>query len=167
MDTFSTGDDVIRRRQMASAPPAQKLRSFGLEERHPPRALLAALGAYAFATTLHFLHNGYFLEQYPNMPEWISRDEVLVSLAIVHLLGFLGCALLYIGASIIGYVALAAYAALGFDGLAHYSLAGFTRHTVIMNFTILFEVLAAAVLFIAVAAHAAGYLMAHRASDDN
>ena len=121
--------------------------------KHSPRMLIAAVIAYAFATTLHFFHNGYFLEQYPNMPGWISQTHVFGSLAIVHLVGLVGCVLLWFGVPAVGYLVLAAYAALGFDGLAHYSLATFTRHTVMMNFTILFEVLTAVLLLTVVIIH--------------
>jgi hypothetical protein len=47
------------------------------------------------------------------------------------------------------------YAAAGFDGLLHYTRAPFGAHTPMMNFTIWFECVAAALLLIAIAASAA------------
>jgi hypothetical protein len=46
----------------------------------------------------------------------------------------------------LGLLVIAAYAALGFDGLGHYSVAPIELHTFVANFTILSEVLAAALL---------------------
>jgi len=35
-------------------------------------ALLPALAAYAAASLFHHVHNAEFLDQYPNMPAWLS-----------------------------------------------------------------------------------------------
>jgi hypothetical protein len=37
-----------------------------------PRVLLACLLAYAAASLFHHLHNAAFLDQYPNLPAWLS-----------------------------------------------------------------------------------------------
>ena len=115
------------------------------------RPLLIAFAAYTAATTLHFVHNAWFLETYPNMPDWISRAHVYGALACVVATGALGYALLRLGARTFGLIAIAAYAALGFDGLAHYGLAPVRAHSAAMNLTIWLEVGTAAVLLTFVA----------------
>jgi hypothetical protein len=49
-----------------------------------------------------------------------------------------------------GLALVGVYAAFGFDGLLHYTRASFDAHTSAMNFTILFEVAAAALLLMRV-----------------
>lgn len=110
------------------------------------RAVLVALLAYTAASVLHFVHNAVFLASYPNMPGWISRVVVYGALAGVLTVGACGYALLRCGHRLLGLLVIAAYAALGFDGLAHYSLAPISAHSAAMNFTIWLEVAAAALL---------------------
>ena len=56
------------------------------------------------------------------------------------------------GRELIGLGVIAAYAAFGFDGFAHYTLAAMAAHTVAMNVTIWGEAIAATML-LAVVAH--------------
>ena len=72
--------------------------------------------------------------------------------ATVTALGVLGYALLRAGRVVVGLLLLAAYAALGLDDLLHYGRAPVVAHTLAMNGTIWFEVLAAAALLIALIA---------------
>jgi hypothetical protein len=65
-------------------------------------------------------------------------------------IGLLGCVLLVRGFRLTALSLIAVYAALGFYGLAHYSLAPFAAHTAAMNATILLEVAAAGWLLVAV-----------------
>jgi hypothetical protein len=85
---------------------------------------------YMAASLLHFAHEAEFLGDYPNLPAWLTRSDVYF---------------VWIGQAFIGL-----FAAFGFDGLLHYPRAPFGEHTVAMNFTIWFEVVAAAALLVAV-----------------
>jgi hypothetical protein len=102
--------------------------------------------AYALASLAHFAHNAEYLADYPNLPAWLSRAQVYgVWLAITGL-GAVGYALYRRGYELLGLLAIFAYAALGFDGLLHYTRAPLGAHTAAMNFTIWTEVAAAALL---------------------
>jgi hypothetical protein len=99
---------------------------------------------YCLAALIHFTHNAEFLSDYPNMPKWITRGGVYFVWAAEALIGVVGMLLLWRGFRQSGVVLLMLYAALGFDGLLHYSLAPMAAHTMAMNLTIWFEVLAGA-----------------------
>jgi hypothetical protein len=99
---------------------------------------------YCLAALIHFTHNAEFLSDYPNMPKWITRGGVYFVWAAEALIGVVGMILLWRGFTRSGVVLLMLYAALGFDGLLHYSLAPMAAHTLAMNLTIWFEVLAGA-----------------------
>jgi hypothetical protein len=108
---------------------------------------------YTVASFLHFTHNAEFLDEYPNLPGWISRSSVYITWAGIAVIGVVGYALFRHGREVSGLVVLALYACLGFDGLLHYTRAPFASHTTAMNVSILFEVIAAALLLIAVIWH--------------
>ena len=114
-----------------------------------PKHLLVLLTLYCAASLAHFAHNAEFLDEYPNMPVWLSSLKVYAAWFGVTAVGLLG--LLVAGTRMrgLGVLLIAVYAALGFDGLAHYSLAPRSAHTFAMNFTIWFEVATAAVLLVA------------------
>ena len=118
---------------------------------HVPGFLLVLLLAYGAASLLHFSHNAEFLADYPNMPAWLSRTKVYVAWLGVTTIGVAGYLLVRRGHQYLGLSVIAVYAALGFDGLGHYSLAPFSAHTPMMNFTIWLEIAVAAVLLIATA----------------
>ncbi|HUA89135.1 MAG TPA: hypothetical protein VL994_06850 [Steroidobacteraceae bacterium] len=109
------------------------------------RALPWLFLTYLLAGLLHFAHNAEYLPDYPNLPAWLTRAQVYGSFAALTALGLAGLAL-WRYAPVPGLVLLAAYAFLGFDGLLHYRRAPFAAHSAVMNFTILTEVAAAAVL---------------------
>lgn len=113
--------------------------------------LLISWLAYAAASTLHFVHNAVFLNSYPNMPDWISHGDVYAALAAVSAIGVLGCLLFLLHYRIVGLIVIGVYAVFGFDGLAHYTLAPISAHTMMMNLTIWLEVSTAAVLLAIVA----------------
>ncbi|MEO7386599.1 MAG: hypothetical protein ABIX37_06670 [Gammaproteobacteria bacterium] len=110
------------------------------------KALLVIALFYTAASLLHFTHNAEFLADYPNLPASFTRVGVYGAWLAVTAIGALGYAMLRIGWKVAGLLLLAAYAAFGLDGLAHYSLAPFSAHTGMMNFTILFEVAMALLL---------------------
>jgi len=102
------------------------------------------------ASLIHFAHNAEFLGEYPNLPSWLSRSDVYLAWIGLAVLGLCGFALYFRGRQFLGLSLIGLYAAFGFDGLLHYSRAAFAAHSVTMNFTIWFEVVAAAVLLVAV-----------------
>jgi hypothetical protein len=118
---------------------------------HTPRALLVLLLAYSAASLFHHVHNAEFLPQYPNMPAWLSPAQVYAAWLGVTLVGVAGYLLVRRGYQLAGLSAIAAYAALGFDGLGHYSVAPLSAHTMTMNLTIWLEVATALLLLVAVA----------------
>lgn len=114
------------------------------------RALPWLLLLYCAASLLHFSHNAEYLADYPNLPDSFSRSRVYLAWLAILAIGVLGYVLYRRGLHLVGLVVLAVYAGFGFDGLLHYTLAPFAAHTMAMNLTIWFEVIAAAVLFMAV-----------------
>ena len=111
-----------------------------------PKLVLLLAGAYCFASFTHFFHNAEFCGEYPNLPTWISRTSVYWTWLALTALGATGVFLIQIKRRATGLALLAVYAALGFAGLGHYGLAPISRHSVVMNLTIGFEVAVAAVL---------------------
>jgi len=100
---------------------------------------------------LHYAHNAEFLADYPNLPAWMSRTKVYVAWFGVTAVGVLGYRLVRLGYQLMGLFVIAVYAALGFDGLGHYTLAPVSEHTTTMNVTIWLEVASAALLLFAAA----------------
>jgi hypothetical protein len=115
------------------------------------RALLILLVIYGTASLFHHVHNAEFLAEYPNMPTWLSRPKVYLAWLGVTAVGVVGYGLARRGYEILGLFIIAVYAALGFDGLGHYTLASSSEHTATMNFTICLEVATAALLLVAAA----------------
>ena len=111
---------------------------------------------YAAASLVHFVHNAEFLDDYPNMPAWISSAMVYGTWAAQTALGVAGYLLYRSGHVRFGLGLLAVYAAYGLDGLAHYVLAPLAQHTAAMNATIWLEVAAATVLLVSVLGVARG-----------
>jgi hypothetical protein len=109
---------------------------------------------YLAASLLHFTHNAEYLADYPNLPAWLGRSDIYVVWAAEAAVGIGGYALYRMGQRLAGLLLIGLYAALGFDGLLHYTRAPAAAHTAAMNFTIWFEVVAAAILLVAVTAHA-------------
>ena len=107
------------------------------------KALPVLLLLYCVASLVHFAHNAEFLADYPNLPAWLTRVQVYAVWLGITALGVLGYCL---RRRFIGLVILAVYAAIGFDGLLHYTRAPFDSHTGTMNLTIWSEVMAAALV---------------------
>ena len=105
---------------------------------------------YVAASLWHFSHNAEYLNEYPNLPAWISRTNIYgiwLGMTAIGCVGFL----LYLRRRVaMGLIILGLYATLGLDGLFHYTRAPFSAHTISMNGTILLEAsIAAAVLVVA------------------
>jgi hypothetical protein len=109
-------------------------------------SLLAFSAAYCLASLVHFVHNAEYLAQYPNLPAWLSRSKVYAAWMAITGVGALGLLVARSRYAAVGFVLVAVYAALGFDGLGHYWLAPMSSHTLAMNLTIWSEVLAASAL---------------------
>jgi hypothetical protein len=112
------------------------------------RAVLMVALACGSASFTHFAHNAEYCGDYPNLPAWITRGSVWLAWAGITLVGASGAWLIRAGHRKTGLGVLAAYGALGCDGLGHYSLAPMARHTVMMNFTIWLEVVAGLTLLV-------------------
>jgi hypothetical protein len=101
---------------------------------------------YAVASLVHFVHNAEFVEAYPNLPSWITRSSVYVTWAAIAAIGLLGYLLHRNGFRVVGVLLLLLYAAIGLDGLLHYTRAPIAAHSLGMNFSVWFEVMVAAIL---------------------
>ena len=119
-----------------------------------PRHIQALLAVYFVATLAHFVHNAEFIAFYPNMPAWLTRENVYLAWLAVTSVGVAGVVAARFGLSALGALLMGAYGALGLDGLAHYSLALCSEHTLAANLTIWFE--AATGLLLAVASVTVG-----------
>ena len=113
------------------------------------RVLPALLLLYGVASLVHFTHNAEFLAEYPNLPVWLTRGQVYVAWVGITGVGVLGYLLARAKYELVGFRVIGVYAALGLDGLLHYGRAPMAEHTVAMNFTIWFEVLAASLVLVA------------------
>ena len=122
--------------ETASVPPSKSLTGFAL--------------LYGFASFIHFTHNAEYLSDYPNLPDWFTRSQIYGAWLCIAAVGLIGYLLYRRGWRIPGLTVLLVYAAVGFDGLLHYSRAPFAAHTAVMNATICFEVIAAALLSITI-----------------
>jgi len=112
----------------------------------PPRLFLVLTIVYFLTSLGHFGHNAEFICEYPNLPAWLTRAKVYAAWAAITSVGVLGIFFIRQRLIAVGLVLIAVYAALGFDGLGHYSVAPMELHTLTENFTILLEVAAAALL---------------------
>lgn len=121
-----------------------------MTQRDSNRLLGGLVLSYLAASLLHFAHNAEYLSDYPNLPPWLTRPEIYLVWSGLAALGIAGYVLCRIGLQLSGLCLLGIYAAFGFDGLLHYTRAPFEAHSAAMNFTILFEVAAAAALLLAV-----------------
>jgi hypothetical protein len=115
------------------------------------RTLALATFAHCSATLLHFVHNGVFLDDYPNLPSSISVMAICWTWLAITSIGVVGWLLIRSGRIDAGLVVIGAYACFGFDGLAHYSVASVSSHTAWMNATIWLEAITAVVLLSVVA----------------
>lgn len=117
-----------------------------------PASFFVLLAVYCGASLVHFVHNAEFLSDYPNLPAWLTRSTVYLAWLAIAAVGTAGLLFLKSRFRLAGLLLIGGYAALGFDGLGHYARAPVSVHTLAMNATIWFEVVAAAALLAATVA---------------
>ena len=115
------------------------------------RLLETSMIAYCCASLLHFAHNGIFVDDYPNLPASITVPVIIATWLGITAIGVIGYFVLRSGRELTGLAVIAAYAAFGFDGFVHYTLAAMAAHTFAMNVTIWGEAIAATVLLSVIA----------------
>lgn len=113
--------------------------------------LMILLLVYCAGSLLHYVHNAVFLDEYPNMPASLSPARIYAAWLGVTVVGLIGYFLVRAGYRFTGLAVIAVYAALGLDGLGHYSLAPLSAHTFTMNLTIWLEAVTALLVLVAVA----------------
>lgn len=118
-----------------------------------PRFLWLFFAIYCFASLIHFAHNAEFINDYPNLPAWLTRSVVYLAWLGMTSVGVSGLLLLKLGWGVSGYLLFCVYASFGFAGLDHYDLAPMSEHSAIMNFTIGFEALTGAALLFLLLSH--------------
>jgi hypothetical protein len=114
-------------------------------------SLLIAVLAYGAASFTHHAHNATFLNEYPNLPLWLSSTGVYAAWCAVTVVGIVGLALVRGKYPLTGLAMLGLYGAYGLDGLAHYAVAPVSAHTSTMNLTIWLEVATAVLLLTTIA----------------
>jgi hypothetical protein len=103
---------------------------------------------YTAASLVHFTHNAEYIAFYPNMPQWIRSETVYLAWLGVASVGCLGLLARAFRWHRVALVFMAVYGALGIDGLAHYTLALCSEHTLAANLTIWAEVLTGLALLV-------------------
>jgi len=114
------------------------------------RLLLVALLGYAAASFFHHAHNAEFLDEYPSMPDWLTPFGVYAAWLAVSLVGAAGYLSWRWKYQRAGLALLGAYGALGLYGLAHYGVAPWSAHSMMMHLSIGAEAIAAGLLLAAV-----------------
>jgi hypothetical protein len=103
------------------------------------RSLCVFAALYFLASLLHFAHNAEYIAFYPNMPAWITRENVYLTWLAITGVGMAAAALWWMGRRIAAALALALYGLFGLDGLAHYALALCAEHRLAANLSIWLE----------------------------
>jgi hypothetical protein len=111
-----------------------------------PAYLWGLLAIYFVASLAHFISNAEYIAYYPNMPAWVTRETVYLVWLAITAVGISGLVASRIGARLLGAILIAAYGALGLDGLAHYLVALCGEYTLVMNLTIWSEALSGLLL---------------------
>jgi hypothetical protein len=113
---------------------------------HLPKHVWVLLALYGVASLVHFAHNAEYIAFYPNMPVWLTREKVYLAWVAITSVGIIGAILVIAGWRATAALFLAAYGAFGLDGLAHYTLALCSEHTLATNLSIWFEAVAGVAL---------------------
>ncbi len=113
--------------------------------------LLPLMLVYGAASLLHYVHNAVYVNDYPNLPAWLTARDVIEAWFVVGAVGTLGYLFYSRISRVPGLLMITVYALFGFGGLDHYAVAPISAHTLAMNVTILLEVVSALVLLAYVA----------------
>jgi hypothetical protein len=113
--------------------------------------LLLLILVFGAASLLHFVHNAVYLNEYPNLPASLTSTGVYAAWCGMTAVGALGYWLYRRISQVMGLLTIAIYSVLGFGGLDHYVVAPIAAHSIMMNLTVVVEVVAAAALLIFVA----------------
>jgi hypothetical protein len=116
-----------------------------------PRQIQVLLIVFFVANLTHFVHNAEYIAYYPGMPSSFTREKIYLAWVAGASVGLLGLLAYRAKFESLGLALLAAYGAVGIDGLAHYALALCSEHTLATNLTIWFEVLTGLSLLLACA----------------
>lgn len=118
---------------------------------HPllPKHIQLLVVVFFAANLMHFVHNAEYIAYYPGMPSWLTREKVYLAWVAGASIGLSGLLVYRTKLKVLGLALVAAYGALGIEGLAHYTLALCSDHTLATNLTIWFEVLAGLSLLLA------------------
>ena len=112
------------------------------------KSLLVLAAVYFTASLAHFGHNAEYIAFYPGMPGWLTREKVYLAWLAVTSVGVVAFVFARLEFPALALLFLAAYGALGLDGLAHYTLALCSEHTLVANITIWSEAITGAVLLL-------------------
>ena len=94
------------------------------------------IGLYFIASLAHFAHNAELIAFYPGMPAWLTAEKVWLAWLGITGVGIAALAMALFGLTTLAVALLGVYGALGLDGLAHYTPALCSEHTVLANVTI-------------------------------
>jgi len=129
-----------------------------------PRPVLLLAAVYFAASLAHFGHNAEYIAFYPGMPAWLTREKVYLAWLGITSLGVLALLFAKLSVPALALLFLGAYGAFGLDGLAHYTLALCSEHTLVSNLTIWSEAASGLALLLAstllLARHVVPVLMA-------
>jgi hypothetical protein len=117
-----------------------------------PKHIRLLVFVFFAANLTHFIHNAEYIAYYPGIPSWLTRERVYLAWIAGASVGLSGLLVYRTKWKVFGLALIAVYGALGIDGLAHYTLALCSDHTLATNLTIWFEVLAGLSLLLASAA---------------
>lgn len=101
-----------------------------------PRHMWVLVVLYFIASLAHFTHNAEYIAFYPGMPAGLTPEKIYVAWLVITSVGVAAFALLRFGFPGPAVLLLGIYGAFGLDGLAHYTLALCSEHTVLANITI-------------------------------
>ena len=114
-----------------------------------PNYVWVLAATYFAASVAHFTHNAEYIAFYPNMPSWLSREQVYLAWIAVTCIGVSALFVLRLGFYALGVGLVGLYGAFGLDGLAHYTLALCSEHTLATNVTIWSEAVSGLLLLLA------------------
>lgn len=114
-----------------------------------PKPLLVLAAVYFAASLAHFGHNAEYIAFYPGMPGWLTREKVYLAWLGITSLGLVALVFARLALPALALLFLAVYGAFGLDGLAHYTLALCSEHTLLANITIWSEAITGMVLLLA------------------